>query len=501
MKKSLLLLAAGLTFGVAQAQMLHKSSAGAAGTTKAVAAPSGSAIVENAGSSVAPSYTWSTAAKTTATGGGRWYFFTNDLFDAYQTSLSKFVGSWGYILWPDTSAIIGYTTSAGTPEYDIAQMTSAGLGFDPTYTSTATPGYGWNECGSLAIRDYTGEVAITAYDAYTIDSVWIGGWYSRNPAKTTVVDTLIVTFIKSPRTGSGIDMAMASLSSPASCYGVVSLGYRELWRDLANARAGHNGGTPTTAFYKFPLTNTDTNAFTGKNATYPRASHPSDPTISFAVGANEVAAATVSFKTGDAAYPAFPGKDTIRISNGTSITGYKFGAYSLQLNYATNSSASGSAAECPYYDPTGNQITGYLGFEGGNFPWHNTKYYPNWTIIGVTSSGTVPSVAQFPNINFHTQCSTCDIVCAPILKVNEVSNLSNVAVTPNPANDQVNITFGLKNATAKVTVTNLLGQQVAAQTVSTGSATFNTAALASGVYVYSINVDGATATGRFVVSH
>ncbi len=504
MKKTFLLVVGGLLCSGVQAQMLNKNMPSVAGTPNAVVAPSGSAVVENA-TAADPSFTWSGAKTTAGTGGGRWYSFTGDLFDAYQTSLSKFVGSWGYILWPDTSAWIGYTTTAGTPQYDISQMTSAGLGFDPTYTSTATPGYGWNECGSLAIRDYTGEVAITAYDAYTIDSIYVGGWYSRNPAKPSIVDTLVITLIKSPRSGSGIDLPMASLTSPAACYGVVSLGYREMWRDLANARAAHNGGGATAASWKFPLINADTNAFTGKNAVYPRPGRSTpDPVISFTVAANEVVSSSISFKTGDPAYP-YPatstGRDTIRMSNGTSITGYKYGAYSLQLNYATNSSASGAAAECPYYDPTGNQITGYLGFEGGFFPWHNTKYYPNWTIIGITTSGTVPSVAQYPNVGYHTFCATCDVVCTPILKVNEVSKLSNVAVTPNPVNDQVNITFGLKNTTAKVTVTNLLGQQVAAQTVSTGSATFSTAALASGVYVYSINVDGATATGRFVVSH
>ncbi len=90
--------------------------------------------------------------------------------------------------------------------------------------------------------------------------------------------------------------------------------------------------------------------------------------------------------------------------------------------------------------------------------------------------------------------------------VNDV-NASAIATeaTPNPATSEVKISF--TQATAANTVINIvntLGQVVATQTVSAstnGSATFNTANLASGVYYYTVNSNGGRATGRVVVAH
>ena len=517
MKKSILLLTAGLFAGLANAQQAQQNVTNnkfsAPGQTmKPVDIAVGSTPMAGP-YSPAPAHS---GARVTVggPGGGRWYNYVDHLFTPYRTSvLTKDVGYYGYTMWNDTTALVGYTTSAGTPEYDFAQMISGGLGLDPTYSSSIVPGYGWNECGITAVHtdlDFTGAMGISQYDPYTVDSVFVGGWYTRcttSAAKNLVVDTLILTFVKSDRYSSTGDLATGTLTTGVSVYGVVSLTYRRMWHDIANNRAAHNGGgaVSASAVYKFPMTLADSNSNANDIAKtqYPRSGHPSDPAINFPVGANEIMAVSVTYKSGDNTYGPTGGQpgDTLRYSNGTAITGYKYNTYQIQVNYAQLSSSSTTADDYPMYDPN-NASNGHFGFEGGNFPGASTNYYPNWTIIGVTSSGSVPSAAQFPRIAFHAKCAACIILPSTTLSASNITDLKNITVTPNPANDMVNISFGLnKGANATVSLTNMVGQVVASKVVTSGNAAFNTSALPAGIYVYSVEVDGENATGRVVVSH
>ncbi len=89
--------------------------------------------------------------------------------------------------------------------------------------------------------------------------------------------------------------------------------------------------------------------------------------------------------------------------------------------------------------------------------------------------------------------------------VNTVQNLTKVTAVPNPATSTVTVSFRLANsANVTVTLTDMLGQVVASENASgvgSGNATFSTASLANGVYIYSVNADGARSTGRIVVAH
>ena len=85
--------------------------------------------------------------------------------------------------------------------------------------------------------------------------------------------------------------------------------------------------------------------------------------------------------------------------------------------------------------------------------------------------------------------------------VNMVRSISNVNPYPNPATSQLNVAFGA-DTTATVTLTNMVGQVVATQHGVTGKATFNVADLAPGMYIYTIETNGAqVATGHVVVAH
>jgi hypothetical protein len=102
---------------------------------------------------------------------------------------------------------------------------------------------------------------------------------------------------------------------------------------------------------------------------------------------------------------------------------------------------------------------------------------------------------------FRVTCANC----FP-LSVKDASNLiGSINAYPNPANTDITIPFTLKEANAtNVTISNTVGQVMGSQSfgkVTSGKAVFSTANLASGVYFYTVEANGARSTGRFVVSH
>ena len=81
-------------------------------------------------------------------------------------------------------------------------------------------------------------------------------------------------------------------------------------------------------------------------------------------------------------------------------------------------------------------------------------------------------------------------------------------VYPNPANTFINVPVTVKESTnVSVTISNVTGQVVRTQnmgTIAAGNmsiASINTADLANGVYIYTINANGGRIAGRIVVSH
>jgi Secretion system C-terminal sorting domain len=90
----------------------------------------------------------------------------------------------------------------------------------------------------------------------------------------------------------------------------------------------------------------------------------------------------------------------------------------------------------------------------------------------------------------------------PTTKIINVNSLQDIKVYPNPANSSLNITYNAaQNTVATVSLTNMVGQVVASQTVSNGIATFNTSSLPAGVYIYTLEANGNRQTGRVVIGH
>ena len=114
---------------------------------------------------------------------------------------------------------------------------------------------------------------------------------------------------------------------------------------------------------------------------------------------------------------------------------------------------------------------------------------------------TAPTQVHDPFIPLHIVCPTCASLDVAAVK----SNLSGVNAYPNPATSELNIGFKLANSSnVTVTLTNTMGQVVATQNIAnavSGKATFNTAALAAGVYAYSVIANGERSAGTVVVAH
>jgi hypothetical protein len=498
MKKSLLLFSAVLIAGFTNGQETSRSiiftgaNGQAAGTSmegQPVAAPHISGHKTTVG----------------GPGGNRWYDYVDDIL-ANETAAPcvPVVGlsNTGLDIWQDSSSIFGYT---GGTTYQGNDFTTIGLNLDPFITGLATMTAGalngWNDPAA-----FPGVIAITTADNYSIDSVAVSGWYNRSyatPHKIGVVDTLILTFIQGNGT-TGANNAPGGVSGGTG-YCTTTLNYTTLQFDSLNNRAGNAGGAAVTTVYKFLMTSTDTNNSDANRGTQcPRPGHvPADPPINFAVTAGNMPGMSVSFVSGDGhfspggLYPAFPAHDTVRYSNGTAITGYKYGCWDANIVFSATASG-GTTANFPPYNYPADHTSGY--FKKIGAPSWGGLYLPNWAWSDALTGGG--SALQYPAINFHVVCPACVLTGSGTLGVKNVLNLDAVTVTPNPANDNLTISFSNgQNATVSVSLTNMLGQVVATQKTTNGTSVFNTSALSAGVYIYTLEANGERSTGRVVVAH
>jgi hypothetical protein len=115
---------------------------------------------------------------------------------------------------------------------------------------------------------------------------------------------------------------------------------------------------------------------------------------------------------------------------------------------------------------------------------------------------TSPTIVHDPFYNFHLKCATCGT--SGISKT-DVSSVTAMNAFPNPAANSLTVTFDLvKSGDATVTITNVVGQVVATQTinnVTSGKATFNTASIANGTYTYTVTANGLKSSARVVIAH
>jgi len=136
---------------------------------------------------------------------------------------------------------------------------------------------------------------------------------------------------------------------------------------------------------------------------------------------------------------------------------------------------------------------------GGSYNNGDPDYYPIW----VFGDPTNPTWQQYFAYDFHVTCPECWVLGVDNVNKNQ---LSGVKAFPVPANDELNVTYTFaKSTNATISLTNMLGQTVVSQTltsVTNGTATLNTSSVAAGVYMVSVvSVDGYSNTGRVTVAH
>jgi hypothetical protein len=503
MKKSILLLMAGVIAGSANGQeALHNSMVYRSHHNEQVSA---STNFLAGGVNLQPTGTASSAHRTT-TGGGRWYSYVDSVFLQNPSVTASDFYSWD--IWNDTSSLLYDGTSA----YVTNEWVSMGLGLSPWANQ-------WNSTAYFP----AGEIAIRNSDPYTIDSVRVFGFFGHSvltPHKVGVVDTLVIALVQgnggSTSNMPGYSFTYSGSTSLPALYGLTSnLVFVDMAHDSLHNRAGNWSGTvattlPASQVFKFPLTilDTITTGTVGAGGTlgkaYPR--RVGDPVINFPVTAGNFAAASITFVSGDGPsspgglYPPFPAHDTIQYASNV----YKYDQYSPIVAFS-GARGTGGQVFPPYLASQNDWTSGYFKREGisADNGWGGL-YVPNWA--WTTSSGTAASALQYPVIDFHVTCSACLLVGNPTLEVHKLINESSISVLPNPASNELNLSYTLtETSSVTASLTNMVGQVVATQNlnnVNGGKITFNTTALPAGMYIFTLQAgNGERSSGRVVVAH
>ncbi|MCW3123682.1 MAG: C-terminal target protein [Flavipsychrobacter sp.] len=423
------------------------------------------------------------AHKTTGVG-KRWYNYGiyMGLKSQYEVSIgnSLYVDQYFMPIWNDTNVFITYSTG---PAH--LNMPSTGNVLDPTFV-------GFN---SSLLYGTGAMMQVNASNAYSVDSVVVPGVYyggSNATSPTTEVDTLRLVFVSGAggTHASGDNIFVASTSG--GHYGSIS--FLDIPYDsIVNTAVSNNGSVAIAGKMDILLKVGDTST----SKVYAKA-YEISPAIPVAAG--NWFATSITYKSSEV-------KPIIHSLPGDTVIGAvapytRYNIFRPVVNFWTATDPTTTTSLLPAWAPFVSTDKN----EGLFKNWPN--YYNGWKDIYVpmwawsTGGGTGASVLQYTEVGYHLVCPSCADVN---VGVTTIANENSIQAVPNPANNEVNITFALATtADVKVTLTNVLGQVVATKTISntaTGKATFNTEALSAGVYVYTLTANGETSTGRVVVAH
>jgi hypothetical protein len=411
----------------------------------------------------------SNAVKKTTAATDRWYDYVG-YYDTSQSDLGGTIAFSAPYLWNDSSSVDAFADASGGTVYEHNTTVNMGTILDPTFS-------GFND-----YLYYPGEMKVTATNTYTLDSIIILGIYGFNPAKTSVVDTIRVTILY----GADIHNETTTNSTILTRYGATgSLAYVNIDYDSATNKAF--GSTAVTR--DIILDNSGSAPAWGdttSNGIYVGV-------LGFtpiSIPAGSKVSATYTFKTGD---PAFTFGDTVF----SSVMGYK---YNMLRPYVAFNGTSTAPLWAPY--SASNKNTGLFKTLPDSENGWGGSHIPMW----FWSSSATGSRNQFPWMQYHLACPTCGVVTDPGsgsgVGVNGVIAENSVSALPNPANGTLVVKYTqTRAADVTVSLTNMLGQEVASQQGSNGQATFNTAALPAGIYMYAVSANGTRSTGRVVVAH
>jgi len=319
---------------------------------------------------------------------------------------------------------------------------------------------------------------------YNLDSVSVMGIYTRT--NESYVDTLIFTFLKEQ--GSNQFLYFSYGPDAASLYGIDSFAVL-LWNGAAYQNAPINQisysygsvDLPDAVQIKVPLNNA---VFADS---LPNGLHMISAAPNIAVGAGSKISVSVAFKSGTTYTPGTPIDDYNYfgfISHEAIPGGFTpVDGNDLSMSYIVRKDSAGTmAAPATATAPALNFFMPTLAFSlPTSGPYSLEDHDISWKI---TANAETPGAVA--NVNSGITANAF----------------------PNPANTSLNVPVTVKaDANVSVNITNAVGQVVATQNlgkVAAGqkaTATFNTAALANGVYFYTVEANGQRLTQRFAVAH
>ncbi|HNB80669.1 MAG TPA: T9SS type A sorting domain-containing protein [Chitinophagaceae bacterium] len=336
-------------------------------------------------------------------------------------------------------------------------------------------GYGiqWKSIGQVlepwadAIRNNTpaGEIVFGKTNSYTIDSVYIATSYVK---KTAAVDTVILSFVHS----GGANLPEYYFTGQSADFGVDTTRFLLQSFNAADFTKGpyqvNATGAPANMVVKRALTTADSSTFTPPNS---YGIKYLGFAVNMTVPAGERASLSYTFKPG---FTYAPG-DTVGNNNQL-----------LFLSYEPN----GDNTFMPFY-PTDRNMSSVVYKDSTG--WYG-DYIP-------TLAWTVGYGCEMHDIIWKVSCPTCYPEA-----VNDISDIVDVEMTPNPASNFVTLSLNLKEtANTSVRFNNVLGQEVKSLNLGTLSAgtshksTINVADLSKGLYLYTVEANGARYTGKLMV--
>jgi hypothetical protein len=371
-------------------------------------------------------------------------------------------------MWGKNDMLAIYGAAGGGVVADTILLASYGVVLDPSFS-------GFNDPSA-----YSGQLAITPARSYKVDSVIVYGFYGRNPAKTTIVDTLRISMTYG--NGGSSNIGRYYYTGMMANYGTDTIfTYVPNFDRTRLGLAGAGTSNPAVIYRDIYLTAADSN-----RTSFAILANMAVPASTTTLG-NAVAVA-VSFHSGENYTPY----DTVFRGSVNRAAPFKYGMMRPTFFNETIS-------DFPTYT-RGNYNTGF--FQQYPIDPTDLNYYPTWAWS--TGRGTGPSDYQFPYIDLILSCTTCSPV-----NIKNVNNAITIGkVYPNPANNNVTASVTIKETSAvNVTLSNTVGQVIATQNLGQLSAnqaknaTFSTSALSNGIYFLTVEANGARTTSRFVIAH
>ena len=411
------------------------------------------------------------AARTTSVG-GRWYNYADSFYAlAYRDTACLLIDSVQTTkidLWNDTTSISAF----GGISYRKNKLISLGLNCRPSSMWWNNPTY------------FAGEISVTDTDDYVVDSVIAIGAYGRNPAKPWVVDTMKFGVVYGNGDTSSGDLPK-DYAEVMTFYCADTLVYLSMIYDSVNNCASNNyfNHSTTTAsrqMTEYPLYESDS-----ASDHFSKAFALSPSTGGYHVPRGNTFAVSLTFISGDNTYPG--AGDTIYRLDGS----YKYNSFRPEITYQQTSGYMVSN-----YDALKDWTTAYYN-KPGDYYWPTNKIYtPHWRWHGTDTP------YQFPGMIFHVSCPTCRPIPPGRLGANTEVVKNSINIYPNPANDVLNIDMGSCAGAINFTLTNMIGQIVAIQTLQSGGhSIINTRNLNSGIYIYNVSGSGNNTSGKIYISH